>query len=614
MEKIFDIAKDKEQKWGKIAQGIDGNFGELSQKVGGVYVYNNIAFIKENVTEYSNLTSLFPSGYYIKKGALIFNNSDGMIAVAEDSSLVGRVNILAGDTVIAEADYYHIQTVNFTGLFDVRIIGDSYLSYAAITTDKVADAAITTDKVAFVSYKNLWDNDTMHDNTYLNVSVGGSPRFNNNTYYATSDFIKVSARDTIITNSDMRFIGTFGYDKKCIRKLEHQSGVFTIEDSEEYVIITLKNDSSKQFMVVKGETLPSSYVPHEPKLDPDLIDAEVVIPYVTAKPIPFGCFANSGIIAENETLNTQYLPCWKNRTLVAQVSGIISEILFGVGYQGSYAKWFKITDTSVTDYRGISEEQGTTHDHGLTLTDLTFISLCSKKDDFATSTLRIMTDSGDYWEHDFEFASVVGTPFVTSRQSDNLDVSLKFQLEDINQRIWMFGDSYFSYNDSRWLYYLLTWRHTANLIDAQGGEAAPQSLRELQVLLETGARPSMVVWCIGMNGGNDGNSAPNASWLAATKSMIKLCSTYGIIPVLATIPSVPNSMHIYMNAWVRGSGYKYIDFAAAVESKKEGDYYWKNWGTDHALLSSDQVHPTSYGAKVLASKAIQDCPELTQNA
>ena len=33
MEKIFDIAKDSEQKWGVIAQGIDGNFEKLASKV-----------------------------------------------------------------------------------------------------------------------------------------------------------------------------------------------------------------------------------------------------------------------------------------------------------------------------------------------------------------------------------------------------------------------------------------------------------------------------------------------------------------------------------------------------------------------------------------------------
>ena len=32
MEKIFDIAKDSEQKWGVIAQGIDRNFEELSNE------------------------------------------------------------------------------------------------------------------------------------------------------------------------------------------------------------------------------------------------------------------------------------------------------------------------------------------------------------------------------------------------------------------------------------------------------------------------------------------------------------------------------------------------------------------------------------------------------
>ena len=35
MEKIFDIAKDSEKSWGVIAQGIDGNFEELSLKVDG---------------------------------------------------------------------------------------------------------------------------------------------------------------------------------------------------------------------------------------------------------------------------------------------------------------------------------------------------------------------------------------------------------------------------------------------------------------------------------------------------------------------------------------------------------------------------------------------------
>lgn len=36
MEKIFDIAKDSEKSWGVIAQGIDGNFEEVAEKINEV--------------------------------------------------------------------------------------------------------------------------------------------------------------------------------------------------------------------------------------------------------------------------------------------------------------------------------------------------------------------------------------------------------------------------------------------------------------------------------------------------------------------------------------------------------------------------------------------------
>lgn len=51
MEKIFDIAKDSEQKWGVIAQGIDGNFEEVFSKIG--YTRSNTDAIPAN-GEYVN--------------------------------------------------------------------------------------------------------------------------------------------------------------------------------------------------------------------------------------------------------------------------------------------------------------------------------------------------------------------------------------------------------------------------------------------------------------------------------------------------------------------------------------------------------------------------------
>ena len=97
------------------------------------------------------------------------------------------------------------------------------------------------------------------------------------------------------------------------------------------------------------------------------------------------------------------------------------------------------------------------------------------------------------------------------------------------------------------------------------------------------------------------------------------CVQYGIEPILSTIPTTPaidgtSDDSGLSNAagrqktgyckYVRSLGCRYIDFAEAVGADEFG-----NW--NEGLLSSDKVHPTEAGAKVLLSRALLDCPELT---
>ena len=117
------------------------------------------------------------------------------------------------------------------------------------------------------------------------------------------------------------------------------------------------------------------------------------------------------------------------------------------------------------------------------------------------------------------------------------------------------------------------------------------------------------VWLQGMNGGNDGDGVPNSTWLANTEEFIRTCQQEGIIPVLSTTPTVPNYSHVYMNEWVRSSGCRYIDLASSVE--KEGTTTWKFYGETEAYLSSDLVHPTSYGAKAMCEQVLKDFPEIS---
>jgi hypothetical protein len=112
---------------------------------------------------------------------------------------------------------------------------------------------------------------------------------------------------------------------------------------------------------------------------------------------------------------------------------------------------------------------------------------------------------------------------------------------------------------------------------------------------------------MGMNGGEDTDGAVNSGWLSATQEFIDLCLQCGVTPVLCTIPTIPSASHDLLNTWVESSGFRYIDFSVAV---KANDAYWRNWGTDDALLYTDRVHPTTKGATVLAERILIDFPEI----
>ena len=118
--------------------------------------------------------------------------------------------------------------------------------------------------------------------------------------------------------------------------------------------------------------------------------------------------------------------------------------------------------------------------------------------------------------------------------------------------------------------------------------------------------PRYIVWCMGMNDNSDvDENTPDATWLAYLHKLIDVCDDRGITPILTTIPNVPDISHVGKNKWVRESGYRYIDFCAAVGATDEGVWYT-------GCLDSDEVHPTVIGAKALLAGALKDFSELMQ--
>ena len=265
---------------------------------------------------------------------------------------------------------------------------------------------------------------------------------------------------------------------------------------------------------------------------------------------------------------------------------------------------------------------GETHtSHGLTLDTLTYISIKNNSNGIV-SKLEIVNGYGDtYTNNSFVWRHPSGKPFAKNYSlTSSVHIKLSYYLCDINQPIWLMGDSYMGYTgNARWLYYPAQANYTNWLLNAKGGYDAADSLVDLNNLLNIcKTYPSVILWGLGMNHAGDENGQVNSAWMAATNSFLEICTQHNIVPVFTTIPSLPNiAAHTKtaLNNWIRNSGYRYVDFAKAMgDDDPSGNC--RGWGTDEALLASKangdpDVHPTARGALELYRQALIDFPEIS---
>ena len=112
-----------------------------------------------------------------------------------------------------------------------------------------------------------------------------------------------------------------------------------------------------------------------------------------------------------------------------------------------------------------------------------------------------------------------------------------------------------------------------------------------------------------MNDSSDTTSY-GSDWKTYIDLLLDYCTSNGITPILATIPTAANDDSSGLknnekkNEWVRNSGYRFIDFAKAVGANADG-----TWRTG---LKGADIHPSVLGAKVLAGQVLVDFPEIMQ--
>jgi len=310
-------------------------------------------------------------------------------------------------------------------------------------------------------------------------------------------------------------------------------------------------------------------------------------------------------VAEDATLagdSTLYLPMVfaRKNSIMSVALGSFTSIRFG--NTGSYfsSVYLDIDATNIKVYRYLNSwSLETTLTHGLTIGTRNVVSIA--QNDSGTMTITMFCDGVKYTTT-LNYTTG-GSPAVKNTGSANINVRLSYSPLDIDKEVWIVGDSYLSYDDSaRWLYYPINDNKVGFLANNLSGGNYRTLMRSFRNVLRLGA-PKVVIWCSGMNDGSDTSGAPNQIWLGFVQGFLTLAQTFGFTPILYCTPTVPSVANEQKCAWVRASGYRYLDASLAVGAQSDGTWL-------SGMLSNDNLHPTQKGARAIYAQALTDIPEL----
>ena len=262
---------------------------------------------------------------------------------------------------------------------------------------------------------------------------------------------------------------------------------------------------------------------------------------------------------------------------------------------------------SVT-YTGRAEVTMLEASHGLDVSGKVKVTLASTYD---KAVVTIETENGKYTSQEFTWLGRNGEIFAKSEGVTLNNVLFSWDCPDYAKDIWFMGDSLFESSGllipKAWTYYAIEAGNTNACWFGFGGRKTEQALADFKNALKYDT-PEYAVWCMGANN-QDSATAVNSAWKKATDEFLAICEEKGITPILATIPNSQNRINYYKNQVVKNSGYRYIDFSAAVGANDTSET--SDW--TEGYLYTDGLHPTDLGAQAFYNQVIKDFPELKKN-
>lgn len=272
----------------------------------------------------------------------------------------------------------------------------------------------------------------------------------------------------------------------------------------------------------------------------------------------------------------------------------------GTSYYGT--TYIEIDTTNVTVREGLSNTKVGEYAHGLTFADFIAVSIKVDNGYLPKATVTINTNGGQFVQTDVPFVGCYGDIFAHGTTALT-NVKFSYSMFDLDTDMMIFGDSYASLQDvNRWPYHVMNKGFSEFMLCGFSGATSAEVLEAFKQMMYF-RQPKYIAWFLGMNDPDDEN-AYNASWKSCIDYVISEAKDIGAEVILATIPNTPTVNNTKKNAWIKSSGYRYVDFADAVGANAAGS----SWYT--GMLSNDNVHPTQYGARALAARLLVDLPEI----
>lgn len=327
---------------------------------------------------------------------------------------------------------------------------------------------------------------------------------------------------------------------------------------------------------------------------------------------------NGMIKAESASLNngenmSMYVPNIKNGKNISFCADVQAFGSIDIRYGDDYAYYRKgsiridSNDLIVYSPNSVQDVELVRVAHGLTISSFLYVQI--KGDVGGLATISISSSNGIFIKElsKGSFYGCVGDIVVSSNGSTLSNCNLCYGSPDLQEETWLYGDSYLDY----WTIPAIDAGHNHFLNDGHSGRKTEDALVSFKKELEMHTPPKRVLWCMGMNN-FDTDTEINAAYKSATDEMISICDSLGIEVILCTIPNCWNYntqgssvRHTFKNQYIKDSGRRFVDVAHALGADRGMDVDWFE-----GLRQTNDIHPSSVGAKILGQYIVSQVPEL----